>query len=419
VGIDNLCGLCHVYVQGGGRRRRRPATKEFVAWSASSGERSHIFHQHLPEAYRTGYGQAIAVGRVRAGGAAQRAGGGRHDGAAGTRGLAAVFTGSPAPSARALTASATGVPRQSGFAGVSCPTADRCVAVGQRVNRVNRSGIEVPLAEAWNGHRWKVQRARVPAGARTSRLEAVSCSSARMCMAVGDYTNDAGARVPMSQRWNGRRWAMEPIQAPGSFQTGMSCVSATACTAVGYTDTDDLGVPVAEQWNGQTWASQRIPAGWSDALNALTGVSCVSARACVASGYSVAGDGPSVPLAERWNGLTWEAQPIPSASEELFNFMEGVSCASAGACVAVGWSAPQDAHGNPSVTAPMAEIWSGGSWAVQPPPSPVGSGRLSGVSCGPAGCTAVGSAPAQTGGPWETLAERWDGTAWPIQRTRG
>ncbi len=79
-------------------------------------------------------------------------------------------------------------------------------------------------------------------------------------MAVGDYTNDAGARVPMSQRWNGRRWAMEPIQAPGSFQTGMSCVSATACTAVGYTDTDDLGVPVAEQWNGQTWASQRIPA---------------------------------------------------------------------------------------------------------------------------------------------------------------
>jgi hypothetical protein len=98
---------------------------------------------------------------------AQRAGGGRHDGAAGTRGTCGGIHRPPAPSARALTASATAVPRQSGFAGVSCPTADRCVAVGQRVNR---SGIQVPLAEAWNGHRWKVQRARVPAGARTSRL---------------------------------------------------------------------------------------------------------------------------------------------------------------------------------------------------------------------------------------------------------
>ena len=53
----------------------------------------------------------------------------------------------------------------------------------------------------------------------------------------------------MAERWNGTAWAMQSIPNPnGSGQlNGVSCTSASACTAVGY-----YGgyVTLAERWNG-------------------------------------------------------------------------------------------------------------------------------------------------------------------------
>jgi hypothetical protein len=76
---------------------------------------------------------------------------------------------------------------------------------------------------------------------------------------------------------------------------GVSCTSATACVAVGYTARGVLGatvgfVPLAEIWNGSTWriASTPDPAHYTGSQ--LRGVSCVSPIACVAVGFSVLGN---------------------------------------------------------------------------------------------------------------------------------
>jgi hypothetical protein len=66
----------------------------------------------------------------------------------------------------------------------------------------------------------------------------VSCTSATACTAVGHYQNGAGTRVTLAERWDGTSWTIQPTPSlsPNYFYTtlsGVSCTSATACTAVG------------------------------------------------------------------------------------------------------------------------------------------------------------------------------------------
>src|SRR6185437_10828999 len=183
-----------------------------------------------------------------------------------------------------------------------------------------------------------------------------------------------------------------------SFLNGVSCTSATACTAVGsYQTRSGKHVTLAERWNGTTWSRQPTPNRATPPRSALAAVSCTSASACTAVGSSAVDNfgSNSVTLAESWNGTTWSIQPTPNGPNG--NFLAGVSCASPAACIAVGGS-------NDSA---LAEAWNGTSWSVQPTPA-TGSAKFASVSCtSPSACTAVGS---------PLLAERWDGTSWSIQQ---
>src|SRR6266536_3763279 len=93
--------------------------------------------------------------------------------------------------------------------------------------------------------------------------------------------------------------------------------------------------------------------------------------------------------------------------------LEGVSCASASACTAVGYTTGFDTGS----AVPLAEIWNGTAWVIQATPSAADSGSLAGASCSPAGCTAVGASTNHRCGSQVTLAERWNGATWTIQAT--
>ena len=76
-----------------------------------------------------------------------------------------------------------------------------------------------------------------------SVLQGVSCTSATACTAVGDYVNRDGTQVTLAERWNGTSWTIQSTPNPTGAQyagwtatlQGVSCTSATACTAVGTT----------------------------------------------------------------------------------------------------------------------------------------------------------------------------------------
>jgi hypothetical protein len=297
----------------------------------------------------------------------------------------------------------------------ACGTPQACEAVG---DYYNSAGAIVLLAERWTGENWTVQAAPAPAGASGSQLTGVSCLSAGACTAAGYYTNSAGVIVPLVETWNGTSWAIQAVPAPaGASASGflaVSCTSASACTAVGD-DTNPVGasLPLAERWNGTTWSVQATPNPAGADATGLFAVSCASATACTATGSTAGSSGTPSPLAEAWHGTTWKVQATALPAGAGGGQLTGVSCTSAQACTATGY-----ASDNEGGFAALAERWNGTAWGIQATPNPAGAGQsaLSAVSCtSPTACTAAGAYIDKTGMP--TLAEAWNGTAWSIQNT--
>jgi hypothetical protein len=290
---------------------------------------------------------------------------------------------------------------------VSCTSATACTAVG--------SG-DGPLAEAWNGTTWAIETFANPLGS----LDGVSCTSATACTAVGEYLSSAKTTLTLAEAWNGSRWAVEPTPnekwAAASYLDGVSCTSATACTAVGSSDKGNKSRTLVEAWNGRTWAIQTTPNQNGADVNGLSGVSCTSATACTAAGSYVQAGAGVVPagesvdpmtLLEAWNGKKWaiERTPNPNGWQEID--LGAVSCTSATACTVVGGYFDNPAESGPGLA--LAEVWNGERWSIESTPNPAGpdGDSFAGVSCATAtACTAVGSGSFGTGQAQVALVER-------------
>jgi hypothetical protein len=260
----------------------------------------------------------------------------------------------------------------------------------------------------------------VPSGSSGAVLDGVSCSGEAACTAVGSYKGPEGTYHPLVERWNGSAWSLQSAPAPaeGTAQNAMlsvTCISV-GCMTVG----EAAGKPVAETWFGGAWAlspAPKLPAGAKGGR--LSSVSCNSTT-CVAVGSSNEGVGTERALAEAWSGSAWSLQSAVSPAEAKgFVELTGVSCAGPSACTATGYYAPAVTGNTPTELKTLAEAWNGTSWTIQSSPNAPGQryNALADVSCTAAGaCTTVGQdAAAAIGSEPESLAERWNGSAWSTQ----
>ena len=250
-------------------------------------------------------------------------------------------------------------------------------------------------------------------------LYADSCVSGGACMAVGSSTTAAGHAQTLVESWNGTSWAMVP--SPNTSPTldnvlyAVSCTSTSACVAVG-TSTSALGQTqtLAELWNGSKWSISTTPNTSNGFDNTLSGVSCTSAATCTAVGYAATATG-SVTLVETWNASTWSIATSPNEPGTLYDSLNGISCPSSLSCVAVGnYLTAADSLQT------LVESWNGSIWSVvaSPDTTTAKSNTLNGVSCATAtACTAVGAAYASGGSAYQTLAESWNGASWSIVST--
>jgi hypothetical protein len=299
---------------------------------------------------------------------------------------------------------------------VSCPAASACVSVG---SYENDSGTEVSLAQASAGTAWHTVATPNPPGAEYTKLYGVSCLAADACTAAGYYLDGSGNGHPLAEQWNGTSWKIRATPGvTGSNNSGLfaiSCAAADACLAVGATrNIAGTTAPLAEAWNGTAWRVLTVPIPSGSTFNEFRSVSCSAATACTAGGVTGAGVSPDAPLAERWNGTSWQIQATPAISGSFGAEFQGMSCPAAQSCVAVGNSGT--AGGN---EATLAESWNGTSWTVQPTQVPEHAvyNELLAVSCtAPDACTAVGWA-GFLNGQSRALANRWDGTSWQLQTT--
>ena len=220
---------------------------------------------------------------------------------------------------------------------ISCLSATDCTAFGLYTSS---TALEHTLVEHWDGTSWSVVPSPNPAGSTVAELDAGSCASPTSCTATGLYDVKTG-ELPLAEHWDGTSWTIQTVPLPaGAIAAGLdgvSCLSALDCTAVGAAKIPGLPAntqPLAERWNGTRWTVQTTvtPAG---AYNPnFRGVSCTSASRCTAVGGYLANGSTETSLVERWDGTAWTVQTDAAITE-----LVGVSCTSNESCTAVGGGA--------------------------------------------------------------------------------
>jgi hypothetical protein len=325
--------------------------------------------------------------------------------------------------------------QRASLSAISCPSATapsalpvrgagpgtRCWAVGFTSNALRRIR---PVIELWNGHRWTIQAVSLPRRLRFGGFSDISCTSARFCMAVGaEAVSVYVYRSPYGELWDGRTWKNEPMVSPVKQDVGLagvSCASRTACVAVGvrYLSPGLRPAGFAQRWNGHDWLTIRAPIVGPSGLS--TGLSCMSATACMAGGR------PNGPGAQVWNGRRWIPQviPIPSgivAYQRSVPFLTALSCPAARRCVGLAFIRT----GSRSI-AELTATWNGRKWtsAVIPEtsafPESIGT-ELFGISCSSTrACVAVGGNPtaglaAVGGNSPDPIAASWNGQTWTVE----
>ena len=209
------------------------------------------------------------------------------------------------------TVESTPGPSPADLYGVSCRSADACTAVGFSPTT---SGGKT-LSEVWNGSSWTVESTPHPAGASISQLAGVSCTSAEACIAVGYYLKRSSGYRALIERRNRTNWAVGASSNPASTSevrlSDVSCRSATRCTAVGYYATKHSYKALAEMWNGSRWSIESTPNPRGGTEVELNGVSCGSRSDCIAVGDYYTSSDTELTFAESWNGTKWTIQRSP------------------------------------------------------------------------------------------------------------
>jgi hypothetical protein len=194
------------------------------------------------------------------------------------------------------------------------------------------------------------------------------------------------------------------------------------CDAVGsFNQQPRDSYPLAEQIVGSRWRVTPTAGFVGGASGTLQGVSCAAADACTAVGNYVNRAGQQATLAEREVAGRWSVQSSPTPRGATGSTLTAVSCATDSACAAVGqYCKPAASCDADPPGLPLAEIWDGSHWSTVPVPEPPGSGmgQLGAVSCAtPTWCIAVGYREVKGNASLiSPLIEVWNGSNWTSEQ---
>lgn len=188
---------------------------------------------------------------------------------------------------------ASGFGAAASFPGLACTSASSCVAVGTTTAAV--------AFERWDGRTWHAM-----AGPRTAGdLDGVSCTRPSSCTAVGTALV-GGDSLPLIMRWVGTSWTTVSSARPPTRSTELSLEAISCSTAAGCEAVGSYRIP-GSTWS-RLWAEGSGPkGGWVSQpvrsprhADELGAVSC--AGRCTAVGWSQATSSPSSddrPVVER------------------------------------------------------------------------------------------------------------------------
>jgi len=271
--------------------------------------------------------------------------------------------------------------------------------------------VENPSTAEEPSVHWSIVTSPNTGTGRYDYMEGVSCISASACTAVGYYYQNTNVQT-LIERWNGSTWSI--VSSPDTnatldnYLSDVSCTSSSVCTAVGYHFNGSADQTLVERSKGSAWSIVPSPDMGAGLSEYLSGISCPSPDTCTAVGaFKSAGNYQA--LIERWNGRTWSIVRSQDTRTTEGNYLSGVSCAAGNTCTAVG----RYFTGTEFKTLVERELGAGWSITSSPNMSHSHDNDLNGVSCTAASnCTAVGDY--DTGIATRTLIEHFHKGGWSI-----
>src|SRR5215467_2448204 len=202
--------------------------------------------------------------------------------------------------------------RKSQLGGLACFSSSDCMAVGAYTSA---SGRFLPFADRWHNGQWKLLSTPAVRNQRFTVFQGVSCPSATRCVAVGNTEDNTRGRFfhAFAEIWSAGKWRVATLRRPPSFFLGVSCPAVNRCFAAGATfpSKTTFARPLIERWGGTRWVAQdpvRTSAPRSG--DVLAHVSCVSPSHCeaVCSSFVPGTSHSDRTLAELWTGHRWKLQ---------------------------------------------------------------------------------------------------------------
>jgi hypothetical protein len=241
------------------------------------------------------------------------------------------------------------------LSGVTCVATTECWAVG---NFISDTDLFRTLIEQFNGVSWVQVTSPNPSGSGGAygTLSSVACASASDCWAVGGYydTNDDGYTI--TELYDGAGWSLVPSPSPGltaatldrpdvpahgglqsarlarnqilnggvpqvgSFLSGVTCVAANDCLAVGDSFQFVFDTTLLEQWNGSSWSAVPTPSPSLVDSSSLAAVTCVSPLQCLSAGGTLTYGADLVYAGELSTLIEQTVAPTPTAYTPLQPF---------------------------------------------------------------------------------------------------
>ncbi len=235
---------------------------------------------------------------------------------------------------------------------VACIAAANCWADGDDGHSIGSNDVTLNLVEHWNGAHWSLSRTPEPGGTGagdSNGLAAIRCISATNCWGVGTYGKVATGNDRFENEvlhWNGSKWTSVRVPSPGKSDMGtvesgleaISCTSADRCWAVGLTTDATAYRNEALHLRGGKWrvVATPNPSSGINAISALSGVSCTADTNCWAVGLY--NNGVDLNQVLHWTGRKWllVTVPQPGTGSGSYNELFADFCTSAKECWAVG-----------------------------------------------------------------------------------
>jgi hypothetical protein len=238
--------------------------------------------------------------------------------------------------------------------GVACASAKDCWAAGDLGHPIGQgSTVFLNLMLHWNGRRWSQSHTPDPAGIGdddANELAALTCASRTDCLSVGDFGTFGFGTVSEQNevlQWNGTKWRNVTVPNPAMDDQGdmdstlnaVACTTARKCSAVGDASTTTGFNNEALHLTRGKWHVVTAPdsATASGSDNQLSGVTCTADTNC----WAVGGTGGTSKLnqALRWNGHKWFLATVPQpagAATGSGNSLAADFCVTPKHCWAVG-----------------------------------------------------------------------------------